>query len=102
MKKNGRKTKRVDFNQGLEIAAVAIDGTWSVKGRLGDISESGAKFRSLSPLAERMRTDEFFLFLTPDKKVSRRSKLVWEKKGLIGVRFVKSQADDSSAKSRSS
>lgn len=93
MKKDGRIGKRVCFDQGFEIAAVAIDGTWSVRGRLGDISATGAKFRVLAPVSERMRTEEFFLFLTPDQKVNRRSKLVWEKKGQVGLKFVRSNDD---------
>lgn len=91
MKKDGRAARRVNFDHGFEIAAVAIDGTWSVRGRLSDISETGAKFRALSPLTDRMRTEEFFVFLTPDKKVNRRSQLVWERKGQVGLKFVKCQ-----------
>jgi len=93
MKKEGRIERRVNFDQGVAVAAVAIDGTWSIKGRLCDISASGAKLRPLAPVAERMRTEEFFLFLTPDKKVNRRAKLVWDKKGQVGLRFVKPRED---------
>lgn len=89
MKKDGRIAKRVGFDQGFEITAVAIDGTWTVRGRLNDVSATGAKFRPLSPLSERMQTEEFFLFLTQNGNVSRRSKFVWQKKGLVGLKFVK-------------
>lgn len=91
MKNDKRHTKRVSFEEGFEISAVAIDGTWSVRGRIGDVSDTGAKFRALSPLSERMRTEEFFVFLTPNQKVHRRSILVWEDRGLLGIKFVEAR-----------
>ena len=91
MKKDVRLTKRVSFDQGFEVFAVAIDGTCSVRGRISDVSATGAKFRALSPCSERMKTEVFFVFLTPDQKVHRRSVLVWENRGHLGIKFVKSR-----------
>ncbi len=89
MTSDKRNMKRVSFEEGFEISVVAIDGTWSIRGRISDVSETGAKFRALSPLSERMRTEEFFVFLTPNQKVRRRAILVWADKGLLGIKFVK-------------
>lgn len=91
MKNNARNSRRVPFEQGLEVTALAIDETWSMRGRLSDISATGAKFRLLSQINQRIQTEEFFLVMTPDKKVIRRAKFVWEKKGLMGVKFVKAR-----------
>lgn len=87
-KKNARTARRVNFDRGFEAAAIAVDGTWVVKGRLNDISATGAKFRALSPISKRLRTEEFFLVMTPDTKVNRRSTFVWEKDGCVGIKFV--------------
>lgn len=88
MQKNKRAASRVQFEQGLEVTVFAIDGTWSVKGRLSDISKTGAKFRALTEVNKRIQSEEFFLALTPDKKVHRRAKFVWERKGHIGLKFI--------------
>lgn len=87
-KRNKRTTKRVVIEHEHEVNAVAIDGTWSVAGRLKDVSEGGAKLFVFDNINERMRNEEFFLTLTADGKVSRRAKLLWELKQWIGVRFV--------------
>ena len=90
-KKNMRNKKRVVVEHEREVNAVAIDGTWSVAGRLKDISEGGAKLFVLENLNERMRNEEFFLTLTSDRKVSRRAKLLWEFKRWIGIGFILQQ-----------
>ncbi len=88
-----RIAKRANFDPpfGDVAVAVAADGTWSVKGRLEDISATGGKFRILSEFNARMRSEEFFLVITPDGRVKRRSKLVWEKAPWIGIKFVASK-----------
>lgn len=87
-KKNARTARRVNFDRGFEAAAIAVDGTWVVKGRLNDISATGAKFRASSPISERLRTEEFFLVMNPATKVNRRCSFVWEKDGCVGIKFV--------------
>lgn len=86
-----RSKKRVAFDHRFDSAAVAIDGTWSIKGRLNDISETGAKFSTIDKLHDRIRQDEFFLILTSDGKVNRRSRIVWENNGSFGLQFVSSR-----------
>ena len=83
-----RAARRVGFDHGFDTTVVSIDGTWSQTGRLEDISESGAKLHVFGKVHPRMKTDEFFLVMTSNGKVTRRSKLVWELGGCIGVAFV--------------
>ena len=90
---NKRAAKRVGFDRSIDAVAIAADGTWSVKGQLEDISATGAKFHVFNPINARMRSEEFFLVMTPDGKVKRRSKLIWEKKGRIGIGFATSRND---------
>ena len=85
-----RSKKWVAFDHGFDSAAVAIDGTWSIKGRLNDISETGAKFSAIDKVHDRIRQDEFFLVLTNDGRVNRRCKIVWENSGCFGLQFVSS------------
>jgi hypothetical protein len=86
--KNKRVAKRVGFDHGIDAIAIAADGTWSIKGQLEDISATGAKFHTFNPINARMRSEEFFLVMTSDGKVKRRSKLIWEKSGRIGIGFT--------------
>jgi len=85
---NRRVPKRVGFEHG--ISAVSIDGTWCVTGMLIDISKSGAKLRIFGNISERLRSEEFFLLITPDGRVKRRARMIWEKNRAIGVQFLES------------
>lgn len=88
-----RMAKRVDFERIMDSVALAVDGTWSVRGRLLDISTTGAKFHVLEPTNDRMRSEEFFLVMTADGRVKRRAKLIWEKKSRLGLGFVFARND---------
>ena len=82
-----RSDKRVNLDHKIDCTVVAVDGTWSIRGRLDDISETGAKFSATGKTDQRIRRDEFFLVLTSDGKVSRRCKIVWENNRSFGLRF---------------
>ena len=88
-----RIAKRVDFDRVMDSIALAADGTWSVRGRLLDISTTGAKFLVFEPINDRMRSEEFFLVMTADGKVKRRARLIWEKKSRLGLGFVFARYD---------
>ena len=90
-RRDKRSDKRVSLDHKIDCTAVAIDGTWSIRGRLDDISEAGAKFSAFGMTDERIRRDEFFLVLTSDGKVSRRCTIVWENSRSFGLRFVSSR-----------
>ena len=49
---------------------MAGDGTWSIKGRLEDISTSGAGIYVLGLINSQMTTEEFFLVMTSDGNVT--------------------------------
>jgi hypothetical protein len=89
-KRDKRTNKRVAFDQRIACTAVAVDGTWSIQGRIDDVSETGAKFSTPGKVDERIRREEFFLVLTSDGKVNRRCKIVWENSQSFGIRFVTS------------
>lgn len=91
---NGKRAgKRVSFDRQFNSVAMAADGTWSIQSRVEDISATGARLYVLGQINPRMKAEEFFLLMTPDGKVKRRSKYVWEKKGRVGVQFVSSKSD---------
>jgi hypothetical protein len=56
--------------------------------RLEDISVSGARIHLLCLINPEMTTEEFFLVMTSDGQVRRRSKLVRAKDSKIGVELV--------------
>jgi hypothetical protein len=88
MPRDKRAKKRVSFNRSFDSMIVGGDGKWSIKSRLEDISVSGARIRLLGLINPEMTTEEFFLVMTSDGNVRRRSKLVWTKDSRIGVEFV--------------
>jgi hypothetical protein len=90
MIRNKRVARRVGLDHAIGAVAIAADGTWSVKGYIEDISATGAKLHILAPINARMRTEKFFLLMTPDGKVKRHAKLIWEKSGRIGIGFTAS------------
>ena len=87
-KTDKRSNKRVALDHKIACTAIGVDGTWSIQGRLDDISDTGAKFNLLGKIDDRIRRDEFFLVLTGDGKVNRRCKIVWENSRSLGIRFL--------------
>lgn len=85
---NKRTKKRVALDQAFNSALIGIDGTWQKRCRIEDISDSGARIKVFQPIGARMRDEEFFLVVTDDAKVRRRSKLVWTKNTSAGLAFV--------------
>jgi len=85
-----RVAKRVSFDRG--IALLAVDGTWSAVGQLLDISDTGAKLHvyGYDCINPRIKAEEFFLLMTPDGRVKKRAKMIWETKRAIGVEFIAS------------
>ncbi len=88
MSGNKRISKRVAFGHDFESKMVGIDGTWNVRCRVEDVSITGAKIRVFNPIHAKMSKEEFFLVITADGKVKRRSKLIWTKSTLVGLAFV--------------
>jgi len=85
-----RKSVRVSFERGIEVAMVAIDGTWQRRATLKDISTTGARIVVEGSL-ERLQLQEFFLVLSRQGIVYRRCELVRVNQNELGIRFLKSE-----------
>jgi len=85
-----RKSSRVTFTRGIEVAMVAIDGTWQRPATLLDVSATGARIVVDGSL-ERLQVREFFLVLSRQGIVYRRCELVRVNQNELGIRFLKSE-----------
>ncbi len=83
-----RKTNRFTFEKSLEATIVSIDGTWSRKCLVEDVSDSGAKVTLEAPLKP-SASDEFFLVFTKMGCVYRRCQRRWLNGEQMGVLFLK-------------
>ena len=82
---NRRKASRVSFGRGIDVQIVAIDGAWSRKCTMLDVSESGAR---LALRMEGLNLKEFFLVLSSTGVAFRRCELAWVNGDEVGVRFL--------------
>lgn len=85
-KENQRKEKRVAFARGVDVHIMAIDGTWRRACVMKDVSESGAKLTTSSPIAG-LSLKEFFLLLSVTGLAYRRCTLAWINGEQIGINF---------------
>lgn len=82
----------VKFQYGLPGQLVSIDGTWSRKVTLLDISKTDAHLRLEESVAG-LDLKEFFLLLTNIGTVFRRCKLVWLDQDEVEVLFLSRVAE---------
>jgi len=94
-----RKSLRVTFTRGIDVAMVAIDGTWQRPATLVDVSDSGARIIVDGSL-ERLQLNEFFLVLSRQGVVYRRCELVRVNQNELGIRFLKSEVGTKRRSSR--
>jgi len=85
-KENQRKEKRVAFARGVDVHIMAIDGTWRKACTMNDVSQSGAKLTTKSPIAG-LNLSQFFLLLSTTGLAFRRCSLAWINGDQIGVNF---------------
>jgi hypothetical protein len=90
-----RKSERVDFERGIPVFMMGIDGTWRRNCLLIDVSQTGARL-SVEGSLEGLDLREFFLLLSSTGLAYRRCRMVRLHGDQIGVEFLKV----SSAKSR--
>ena len=83
---NRRKASRVTFGRGIDVQIVAIDGAWSRKCTMLDVSESGAR---LALRMEGLNLKEFFLVLSSTGVAFRRCELAWVNGDQVGALFMK-------------
>ncbi|MDR3572092.1 MAG: PilZ domain-containing protein [Candidatus Pacebacteria bacterium] len=91
-----RKSGRVDFERGIPVYMMGIDGTWRRDCMMIDVSQTGARLLIEGSL-EGLDLKEFFLLLSSTGLAYRRCKLVRLAGDQIGVAFL---AQDASTKKK--
>jgi hypothetical protein len=82
-----RKSGRVDFERGIRVYIMGIDGTWRRECMMVDVSQTGARLR-IEGSAEGLDLREFFMLLSSTGLAFRRCQLVRMDGDQIGVRFL--------------
>jgi hypothetical protein len=82
-----RKSERVDFERGIPIYIMGIDGTWRRDCLMIDVSQTGARLLIEGSL-EGLDLKEFFLLLSSTGLAYRRCQLVRVAGNQIGVGFL--------------
>jgi hypothetical protein len=82
-----RKSDRVQFERGLSVYMMGIDGTWRRECTLVDVSQTGARLE-IEGSVEGLDLKEFFLLLSSTGLVYRRCRLVRVSGEQIGIEFL--------------
>ena len=82
-----QKSERVDFERGIPVHIMGIDGTWRRDCLMIDVSQTGARLRFEGSL-EGLDLKEFFLLLSSTGLAYRRCQLVRVDGNQIGVAFL--------------
>jgi len=90
-----RKSERVDFERGIHVHIMGIDGAWRRNCMMIDVSQTGARLAIEGPF-ESLDLKEFFLLLSSTGLAYRRCKLVRVAGNQIGVQFLQAAAAKSS------
>jgi hypothetical protein len=93
-----RKSARVNFERGVDVFIMGIDGTWRRSCVMFDVSQTGARLHVEGSI-EGLDLREFFLLLSSTGLAYRRCKLVRVDGDQIGIEFL---ALSNSAKKRPS
>jgi hypothetical protein len=83
-----RKSERVDFERGIRVHIMGIDGTWRRDCMMVDVSQTGARLRVEGSL-NGLDLEEFFLLLSSTGLAYRRCRMVRLAGDQIGVEFLK-------------
>ena len=78
-----RQSQRVDFERGIHVSIMGIDGTWRRDCMMIDVSQTGARL-----CVEGLDLKEFFLLLSSTGLPYRRCNLVRVAGDQIGVQFL--------------
>jgi PilZ domain len=82
-----RKNERVDFERGIRVYIMGIDGTWRRDCLMIDVSQTGARLL-IDTSIEGLDLKEFFLLLSSTGLAFRRCRLVRIAGDQIGVEFL--------------
>jgi hypothetical protein len=83
-----RKSERVDFDRGIRVHIMGIDGTWRRDCLMVDVSQTGARLCVEGSL-DGLDLKEFFLLLSSTGLAYRRCRMVRLAGDQIGVEFLK-------------
>jgi hypothetical protein len=83
-----RKSERVNFERGIHVYIMGIDGTWRRDCLMIDVSQTGARLCVEGSL-EGLNLKEFFLLLSSTGLAYRRCQMVRLAGDQIGVEFLK-------------
>jgi PilZ domain len=83
-----RKNERVDFERGIRVYIMAIDGTWRRDCLMFDVSQTGARLH-VEGAFDDLELEEFFLLLSSTGLAYRRCRKVRRAGDQIGVVFLK-------------
>src|SRR5271154_1593105 len=92
-----RKHERVNFERGIDVFIMGIDGTWRRSCQMFDVSQTGARLHVKNSI-EGLDLKEFFLLLSSTGLAYRRCKLVRVAGEEIGVEFLARENDKSNKK----
>ena len=82
-----RKSERVDFERGIRVYIMGIDGTWRRDCMMIDVSQTGARL-CIEGSFEGLDLKEFFLLLSSTGLAFRRCRMVRVAGDQIGVEFL--------------
>src|SRR6201986_5639156 len=82
-----RKIERVNFERGVNVFIMGIDGTWRRNCVMRDVSQTGARLKVESSI-QGLDLREFFLLLSSTGLAYRRCKLVRVDGDQIGIEFL--------------
>ena len=82
-----RRHDPVEFERGIDVRLMAIDGTWHRGCTMREVGDAGARL-VVQDSVEGLNLNEFFLVLSSTGLAFRRCELVRVDGAEIGVRFV--------------
>jgi PilZ domain len=83
-----RQSERVEFERGIRVHIMGIDGTWRRNCMMADVSQTGARL-SVEGSLDGLDLKEFFLLLSSTGLADRRCRMVRLAGEQIGVEFLK-------------
>ncbi|WP_249780980.1 PilZ domain-containing protein [Bradyrhizobium sp. dw_78] len=82
-----RKNDRVNFERGIDVFMMGIDGTWRRNCRMVDVSQTGARLHVPDSI-QGLDLREFFLLLSSTGLAYRRCRLIRVAGEQIGIEFL--------------
>ena len=82
-----RRGNRIEFERGIEVYMMAIDGTWRRSCVMDNVSETGVMLAIEGSIAQ-LNIKEFFLVLSSTGLAFRRCELAWVNGNHVGAKFL--------------